>query len=187
MSLGTDFRFAWRSLYREKGLAGHGHPHPDAGHWRQCGDLRRGRGVWLRPLVNKDEDRLIDIRQILGGAGAALGVVLSWPMAAVLARYASRFSVRALDLTVPVVASNVGGLPETIDDGVSGFLCPPDAADAMADRGVELLTDEARHESIARAAAEVVRSRYCAELIVPLYEKAYENGLRGRGAPGHGG
>ena len=108
-------------------------------------------------------------------------------MAAVLARYASRFSVRALDLTVPVVASNVGGLPETIDDGVSGFLCPPDAADAMADRGVELLTDVARHESIARAGAEAVRSRYCGELIVPLYEKAYENVLRRRGAPGHGG
>ena len=37
---------------------------------------------------------------LLCGAGAALGVVIAWPMVAVLARYASRFSVRALDLTV---------------------------------------------------------------------------------------
>src|SRR2546426_10869576 len=37
---------------------------------------------------------------LLGGAGAALGVLSARPMVAILARYASRFSVRALDLTV---------------------------------------------------------------------------------------
>jgi len=37
---------------------------------------------------------------VLCGAGAALGVLIARPMVAVLARYASRFSVRALDLTV---------------------------------------------------------------------------------------
>ncbi len=37
---------------------------------------------------------------LLCGAGAALGVIIAKPMVAVLARYASRFSVRALDLTV---------------------------------------------------------------------------------------
>jgi predicted permease len=37
---------------------------------------------------------------LLCGAGAALGVAIAWPMVAVLARYAARFSVRALDLSV---------------------------------------------------------------------------------------
>ena len=37
---------------------------------------------------------------LLCGAGAALGVLSAQPMVAILARYASRFSVRALDLTV---------------------------------------------------------------------------------------
>jgi putative ABC transport system permease protein len=37
---------------------------------------------------------------LLCGAGAALGVMSAQPLVAVLARYASRFSVRALDLTV---------------------------------------------------------------------------------------
>src|SRR6185295_16006667 len=37
---------------------------------------------------------------LLCGAGAALGVLVAGPMVAILARYASRFSVRALDLTV---------------------------------------------------------------------------------------
>src|SRR3954465_5092490 len=37
---------------------------------------------------------------VLCGAGAALGVAIAWPMVALIARYAARFSVRALDLTV---------------------------------------------------------------------------------------
>jgi glycosyltransferase involved in cell wall biosynthesis len=35
---------------------------------------------------------------------------------------------------VPVVATAVGGVPEVVDENVSGFLCPPGDADALADR-----------------------------------------------------
>ena len=45
---------------------------------------------------------------LLCGAGAALGVLLARPMVAVLARYASRFSVRALDVTVDATLLWVG-------------------------------------------------------------------------------
>jgi glycosyltransferase involved in cell wall biosynthesis len=78
---------------------------------------------------------------------------------------------------VPVVASNVGGLPEIIDDGVTGFVCPPDALDLMADRGIAVLTDSALHASMARRAAEAVRSRFCTDLVVPRYEAQYEDVL----------
>ena len=45
---------------------------------------------------------------VLCGAGAALGVAIAWPAVAVLARYASRFSVRALDLSVDLTILWVG-------------------------------------------------------------------------------
>ena len=45
---------------------------------------------------------------LLCGAGAALGVAIAWPMVAVLARYAARFSVRALDLSVDASVLWVG-------------------------------------------------------------------------------
>ena len=50
-------------------------------------------------------------------------------------------ALEAMACELPVVASNVGGLPEIIEDGVTGFVCPPEDVDLMADRGVALLTD----------------------------------------------
>ncbi len=82
-------------------------------------------------------------------------------------------ALEAMACEVPVVASNVGGLPEIIEDGVTGFACPLEAVDAMAERGIALLTDPELRASIARNAAEMVRVSYCTDAIVPLYEDEY--------------
>jgi N-acetyl-alpha-D-glucosaminyl L-malate synthase BshA len=82
-------------------------------------------------------------------------------------------ALEAMACGVPVVASNVGGLPEIIENGVTGFACPLDDVAEMAARSIELLTDRALHDDIARNAAEMVHTRYCTERIVPLYEAHY--------------
>jgi N-acetyl-alpha-D-glucosaminyl L-malate synthase BshA len=83
-------------------------------------------------------------------------------------------ALEAMACEVPVVASRVGGLPEVIEHGVSGFLHPPDALDEMAESAISLLTDPARHERIARAACQRVRVQFCAERVVPMYEACYQ-------------
>ena len=89
-------------------------------------------------------------------------------------------ALEAMACEVPVVASHVGGLPEVIEDGVTGFLCPIDAIDTMAERAIEVLADPARRSQIGHAAAEWVRSRFCAEAIVPQYAEYYREVLGAR-------
>ncbi|MBM63310.1 MAG: N-acetyl-alpha-D-glucosaminyl L-malate synthase BshA [Acidobacteria bacterium] len=82
-------------------------------------------------------------------------------------------ALEAMACQVPVVASHVGGLPEVIDDGVTGFLHPPEEINGMAKSAVRLLTDRRRHRAIAKAALAAVVQRFCASVIVPEYETFY--------------
>ena len=86
-------------------------------------------------------------------------------------------ALEAMACEVPVVASRVGGLPEFIQHGVTGFLQSPDDLSGMVDSSLALLTDPALHERIASAGWRTVRERFCADAIVPLYEAYYEEVL----------
>lgn len=83
-------------------------------------------------------------------------------------------ALEAMACQVPVVASRVGGLPEIIDHGVTGFLHPPDDIDAMAASAVAMLTDPASHRVVSEAALAAVLQRFCANEIVPRYEAFYQ-------------
>jgi glycosyltransferase involved in cell wall biosynthesis len=82
-------------------------------------------------------------------------------------------ALEAMACEVPVVASRVGGLPEVIEDGVTGYLHALDAIDEMAESAIALLRDPALHRRIAKAACRRVREHFCAERIVPMYESCY--------------
>ena len=84
-------------------------------------------------------------------------------------------AMEAMACSTPVVAARVGGLAEVIDDGHTGFLCDQDDVAAMASRGIDLLTDRELHERIASAAAVVVRSKFCEDIIVPQYLQLYSD------------
>ncbi|HEY7285821.1 MAG TPA: N-acetyl-alpha-D-glucosaminyl L-malate synthase BshA [Vicinamibacterales bacterium] len=88
-------------------------------------------------------------------------------------------ALEAMACEVPVVASRVGGLPEVIEDGRTGFLCPLDGVDLMAARVVDLLRDDALAARLGGAGAERVRANFCADRVVPLYESCYAAALAG--------
>lgn len=82
-------------------------------------------------------------------------------------------ALEAMACGVPVVASRVGGLPEVIEHGVSGFLHAPDDLEAMATSGVAVLTDAGLRARIAEAGRHQVDTRFCVHEIVPQYEALY--------------
>jgi N-acetyl-alpha-D-glucosaminyl L-malate synthase BshA len=86
-------------------------------------------------------------------------------------------ALEAMACRVPTIGTRVGGVPELIDDGVTGRLFPVGDTDAMANAAVELLTDPARLEEMGRAGRASAQARYCSSRIIPLYEKYYEEVL----------
>jgi L-malate glycosyltransferase len=88
-------------------------------------------------------------------------------------------ALEAMACEVPVVASKVGGIPEVIEDGVTGFLHSLQALDDMAESAVRLLTDESLRRKMGTAACRRVRAHFCAERVVPMYEACYEEAADG--------
>ena len=85
-------------------------------------------------------------------------------------------ALEAMACGVPVISSNVGGLPEVNIDGHTGYLADPGDVDQMSDRAIELLKDEEKLESF-RANARAKAKDFSRESIVPLYESLYSSCL----------
>jgi N-acetyl-alpha-D-glucosaminyl L-malate synthase BshA len=86
-------------------------------------------------------------------------------------------ALEAMACEVPVVASRVGGLPEVIEHGASGFLHDPGDLEGMAASAVAILTDSELRQRVASAGLRRVRRHFCADLVVPRYEAIYAEAL----------
>lgn len=81
--------------------------------------------------------------------------------------------LEAMFFGCPSVARRVGGIPEVVEDNVSGVLVPSDDPDVLA-RAVEgLLRDPQRRTALGQAAQRRAREWFSADAIVPRYEALY--------------
>ena len=99
------------------------------------------------------------------------------------------FCVAALEAEacgLPVVASRVGGLPEVVVDGETGFLVEAEKPEAAAEALERLLNEAGLREAMSEAAARFVRERFELQSCVRTMLLAYDQALskNGRGEKG---
>jgi N-acetyl-alpha-D-glucosaminyl L-malate synthase BshA len=86
-------------------------------------------------------------------------------------------ALEAMACKVPSIATRVGGVPELIDDGVTGLLYPVGSVEEMASGAVSLLKDRDRLEAMRDAGRKTAQKRFCSSLVVPHYVRYYEQVL----------
>ena len=86
-------------------------------------------------------------------------------------------ALEAMACEVPVIATNVGGVPEVVTHGVDGFLVPVGDVAAAARYAIELLSSPTRAREMGQKARVNARARYCSNDIIPRYEAYYRKVL----------
>lgn len=93
-------------------------------------------------------------------------------------------ALEAMASGVPVIATGIGGLPEVVESGRSGFLHELGDVDGMAASALSLLRDPARLAAFRTAARERTVQKFDESLVFPGYLQLYELALERAAAPG---
>ena len=109
--------------------------------------------VFVLPSINKD------------GKTEALGVVL----------------LEAMASGCPVIGSNVGGIPDIIADGENGFLVPEQRPDVLAERIVQMLSEDVLKEKFRKNGLMRVRESFSWEIISKHFSEIYCHVLESNG------
>jgi len=150
------------------------------GHARRLGLLGRG-----QTATNRRPPNAADARVIFTGRRDDVPAVIAALDVAVLPSYREAQGVsllEAMSLARPIVASRVGGIPEFVEDGVTGLLVEPRDPAALAHAVVRLLHDRSLAGTLGHNARELVRERYCVDLMVRRVEDLYEEGIAAHAA-----
>jgi len=81
--------------------------------------------------------------------------------------------LEAMCFGCPSVATRVGGIPEVVEDQVTGLLAPPGDAAALAHAVQRMIDSPPLRASLGRQAMQAARARFSAEVIVSKYEDLY--------------
>ncbi len=85
--------------------------------------------------------------------------------------------LEAMNLGKPIVATNVGGIPEAVNEAVNGFLVAPRQPNQLASRILDLLNNSALRNQMGEAGREKIRDRFNIEHVVKEVEQVYAMAL----------
>jgi N-acetyl-alpha-D-glucosaminyl L-malate synthase BshA len=86
-------------------------------------------------------------------------------------------ALEAMACEVPVIATNAGGVPEVAQHGVDGFLVEPGDVAGAARYAIEILSRADRGREMGQTARKNAKKRFCANDVIPRYERYYERVL----------
>lgn len=88
------------------------------------------------------------------------------------------FSImEAMTISLPIVATNVGGIPEVVQNGINGFVFPPDDHVKCADKIEELILKTALRHEMGNRSLEIIDSPiFYTENTIELIQKNYDKG-----------
>lgn len=81
--------------------------------------------------------------------------------------------LEAMACGVPCIGTNIGGIPEVIEDGVTGYLCELGDIQDISQKSIALLSDPVLHQSFSDAAVRTVQSKFKSSTIISQYEEIY--------------
>jgi len=86
-------------------------------------------------------------------------------------------ALEAMACEVVPIATRVGGVPEVIEHGKSGFLAEVGDVDTMARYAIDLLSDEPRLRELGKQARAAAQEKFCSTKVVAQYEDFYRRVL----------
>jgi L-malate glycosyltransferase len=86
-------------------------------------------------------------------------------------------ALEAMASEVVPITTNVGGVPEVVEHGKSGFLAEVGDVETMARHAIDILKDESRLRAMGKQCREAARARFCTTKIIPQYEAFYRRVL----------
>jgi L-malate glycosyltransferase len=91
-------------------------------------------------------------------------------------------ALEAMACEVPVIATNVGGLPEVVEHGVDGYLVEPGDVKSAGEFAIEILSRADHGRAMGHAARLNAKQKFCANDVIPQYERYYQRVLESAAA-----
>lgn len=83
-------------------------------------------------------------------------------------------ALEAMACEVPVIATNVGGIPEVIEHGKDGFLVEPQDVATAGRYAIDILSRSDRGREMGKLARVNAKKKFCANDVIPTYERYYQ-------------